>query len=140
MSPAARRHHSRMLFISAAVVLLSFALEVRPDQRVALHGLAEYPLPHLCSSRAFWGFECPGCGLTRSFIHLAHGRWQAASDVHPLGWLVAAAVLAQFPYRLMALRHRSGRPLGQILPRTFGLALVCLLLAVWVAARIPGRF
>jgi hypothetical protein len=121
-----------MLVITIAVVVLSFALEVRPDQRVALREFSDYPVPETCRSRALFGVKCPGCGLTRSFIYLARGDWQSSFAVHRLGWLMALAVLLQFPYRLWALR--SGEPTAGRLNacRWFGYFLIAALVGNWL--------
>jgi hypothetical protein len=121
-----------MLLLAVGVVVLSFALEVRPDQRVALHRLSEYPMPETCRSRALFGVKCPGCGLTRSFIYLAQGDWNASLAVHRLGWLLALAVLLQFPYRLWALR--AGDPSAARLNacRWFGYFLIAALVGNWL--------
>ncbi|MGH7191968.1 MAG: DUF2752 domain-containing protein, partial [Candidatus Saccharimonadales bacterium] len=107
---AARGRHGLFLAMAVFVVALALLLEVR-GERVAFVGLPNYPLPHLCMSRSLFGLSCPGCGLTRSFIRLAHGDWQAAWRVHRLGWLVAAIVLFQLPYRAWMLSgRRNGLP------------------------------
>ncbi len=62
------------------------------------------PLPELCTLRAQFGISCPGCGMTRTFIHLAHGRWQDALTMNPVGIIVFLFVCAQIPlgiYRLV---------------------------------------
>ncbi|HEY4260646.1 MAG TPA: DUF2752 domain-containing protein [Schlesneria sp.] len=92
-----------MLVIALGIGLLSCLLEVRQDQRVYPFGLSNWPVPETCFSRSVTGFPCPGCGLTRSFIDLAHGRWDEAWQHHRIGWLFAIAVLAQIPYRVIAL-------------------------------------
>src|SRR5205807_2633311 len=83
------RRHREMLLLATLVVCLTFVLRVRPDGRVALPGLAEYPLPETCLSQLWFGRKCPGCGLTRSFIFLAHADWPASWRLHRLGWLLA---------------------------------------------------
>jgi len=45
-------------------------------------------LPSVCPFYNLTGLPCPGCGLTRSFVCLAHGQWQEALHWHPLGWVV----------------------------------------------------
>jgi hypothetical protein len=121
-----------MLALAAVVVVLSFALDVVPPDRVALRGLHRWPLPQLCLSRAWFGLDCPGCGLTRSFIYLAHGRWSASLHVHRLGWLFAAAVVVQFPYRLLSLRRPDRPLLPRPWPRLLGLALITSLILNWL--------
>jgi hypothetical protein len=133
---AARTHHRTMLLISCGVVVLAFLFEVRPDQRVALPVAPQYPMPETCMSRQLFGLHCPGCGLTRSLIHLAHGDWRASMAMHRLGWMMAAAVLLQFPYRISCLRHGSALPLGKRIPQWFGYALVFAMIVNWLLEMI----
>jgi hypothetical protein len=127
-----RRRHREMLLIALAATFLPFVLDVLPNQRVAFRGLRQFPLPETCMARSVFGVSCPGCGLTRSFIYLARGDWQHALALHRLGWLLAAAVLLQFPYRLYALR-RGNLSVGQYAAaRWFGYTLLALLVGNWL--------
>ena len=126
------QRHREMLVAAAAVVVLAFLLEVHSDQRVAFSSLPGWPLPETCPARSLLHIECPGCGLTRSFIHLAHGDWRASWNVHRVGWFLALAVVLQIPYRLVALRSSSGLPLGTSFPKLFGTLLIVLLLVNWL--------
>jgi hypothetical protein len=121
-----------MLLLATGVVLLSFVLQVRPDGRVALPGLAQYPLPETCLAQLWFGRKCPGCGLTRSFIFLAHADGPASWRMHRLGWLLALAVLLQFPYRLLALARPGRPPLPVSTCRLFGTTLIVLLVGNWL--------
>ena len=89
-------------------MVLSFALQVRPDERVHVGGLSGLPLPPSCASYELFRVRCPGCGLT-SFIRLAHGDLAASWRYHRIGWVLALAVVVQIPYRLLALRHAGTR-------------------------------
>lgn len=120
-----------MLAIAVLVLLASFGLEVRSDQRVAARGLPNIPLPPTCPLHEFTGCSCPGCGLTRSFVHLAHGDVQASLNVHRLGWLLALAVVAQIPFRLVTLRWPDREILSLANRRRIGLVLITLLIANW---------
>ena len=126
-------YHRLILAIAAGIVLAACLLQVRDDQRVAVSLFARWPLPEVCQSKVLFGVACPGCGLTRSFVHLAHGDIPASLAVHPVGWLVALFVVAQFPYRVWALKTRTAAPLGEQTPWIITGALFALLLAVWIA-------
>lgn len=123
--------HGWILLVACGIVLAAAMLEVLPDQRVAVKGLRRYPLPNACQARATLGVKCPGCGLTRSFVHLAHGDWQSSVQTHRLGWLMAAVVLFQIPYRALAMQ---GRAFPLFSPRT-----VTMLTAV-LAALLAGNW
>jgi hypothetical protein len=127
-----RRRHRLMLLVCSACLLLALLLKVRPDQRVEFAWAPGIPLPHTCVSRAWFGVECPGCGLTRSAIHLVHGDWRSSLAAHRLGWLLVLAALVHFPYRILALARRKDFLLHPRLVRGFGHALVFLLIANWL--------
>jgi len=126
-------YHRTMLWLAIGTVAAALLLRVRPDQKVELMFLQGWPAPELCQSRAWFGWECPGCGLTRSFIHLAHGDIAASLAVHPVGWLMALLVVLQIPYRLWAMRSADGQPLGRLAPWIVAWSLIVLLIASWVA-------
>jgi Protein of unknown function (DUF2752) len=122
--------HWQMLLVAFGVIFAAAMLEVLPEERVAVRGLPHYPLPHLCMSRLLYGATCPGCGLTRSFIHLAHGDWHAAWQVHRCGWLLAALVVAQIPYRALILA-RLLRPVGARIAQGLAFVIVGALILNW---------
>ncbi len=126
------RRHRQMLGIACGIIVLSLVLKVRSDDHAAFWFLPDWPIPSSCPSQAIFGVDCPGCGLTRSFICLAHGDWHRAFLKHRVGWLLALAVVLQIPYRLTALLGRNRQPLGRRFPELFGLALIVALIGNWV--------
>jgi hypothetical protein len=122
------RHHWIVLLLSIGIVLLSCLLVVRPDQRMEFGFLPGIPLPDTCLSRTVLHIPCPGCGLTRSFVYLAHGQWNASWNVHKLGWLLALVVVMQIPYRAFALVKRDPAPMGRIWPARLLILLAVLLI------------
>ena len=133
------RLHREMLAIACAVGLLAFALQELPGGQIAFRGLTRIPLPQTCFSRSWLGIKCPGCGLTRSIIHLAEGQWEASWRSHRLGSLMALVIALQIPYRLLALR-RLDRPLiGTHWQAVLAYALIALLLGNWLVELAAGR-
>jgi hypothetical protein len=126
-----RDRHRTMLWVAVVVVILSFALRLGDSGNVALiwPGLQ---MPTVCGSRALFGIDCPGCGLTRSFVALASGDIRQSLDYHRLGWLLALAVLAQIPYRIFALRELRYRIAERVWPTWFGYFLIAALIANWL--------
>lgn len=60
----------------------------------------------ICLLRRFAGLPCPGCGLTRAFVHLAHGEWAAALVDHPLAPLIAVQLVVGWVAIGLALAGR----------------------------------
>lgn len=133
----ARRRDWQILAVATFVVVMAFALDVLPGgTRVAFRGLHQWPLPETCPARALSGRDCPGCGLTRSFVLLAHGRFRESVHMHHVGWLMAFAVLVQFPYRLLSLR-RPGRVLvPRVVLLLFGWGVWLALVVNWLVTKV----
>ena len=78
-------------------------------------------LPFLrCAWREHTGWPCPGCGLTRVAVRVAHGDVNGAFDANPMGTVAAllfaaCALLAglqlllAFPVPLLALNAKEAR-------------------------------
>ena len=88
-------------FSVSAVLVAAFFLEVRAEGRVGILG-QEWVLPESCFTKYRLGIPCPGCGLTRSFIHLAHGQFAAAWQVNWTGCVLFSYAAFQLP---LALAH-----------------------------------
>lgn len=121
-----------MLWVAVLVVAAALVLEVPSADRVEVSGFRGIPMPGLCLSKSLFGVECPGCGLTRSLVHFFHGDFGASWRAHRIGWIMAIAVLLQFPYRIAALVRRDDYPLGKWGPMAFGYALIVLLVGNWL--------
>lgn len=133
LSKDLRRYHLGVLLASLGVLAAAFLLQVRSDQRVQLSVLPDWPAPEVCYSRALFGWNCPGCGLTRSFVYLAAGDVNASLEVNRVGWLFAVVVALQIPYRLWAIISADGCPLGRRVPWLFVWIPFALLIANWIA-------
>jgi len=138
-----RDPHRIMLWISVAILVAAFLLRERATGRVGLAFLPQWNLPTLCGSRALLGVECPGCGLTRSFVALAGGDWRGSLAANRVGWLIALAVLLQIPYRSYSLYELRASRGGQIPARTWpiwcGYLLIAALVVNWLL-RVSGIY
>jgi len=135
------KHHRNILTICALIVVLALTLQTRSDQRIEFAWLPGVPMPETCASRSMFDFECPGCGLTRSFIAIAAGDFSDAFRLNRTGWLLAIAMLIQFPYRLYLLRriktHGLPEPVPGWLKLAFSWTLIAALIGNW-ALKILG--
>lgn len=86
--------------------------------------------------RAFQ-IDCPFCGMTRSFVALAHGDLAAALRFHPAGPLLFAAMVVAL-VAVVTVFVRRGRPLVE--RRGFAIvseavALACLMISAFKMVR-----
>lgn len=126
-----RLHHWLVLALAVFVIAAAFCLRWGEGGRLRLPG-TRAALPTTCASRLMFGVECPGCGLTRSFVALAAGDVAESYRYNRVGWIVALAVVAQVPYRLIALgRLKRGLAAGQGMA-WMGLGLVAALVVNWL--------
>jgi len=133
-------YHRIMLGISLAVLTASFLLQLPGNTRVELP-IVGIQLPSICVWRNSTGVDCPGCGLTRSFICLAHRRPANAWNYNPAGWLLFAVFVGQIPYRGVQLwRLSSGRQewTGRMLNWTIWI-MVAAIFSQWLIRALLGR-
>ena len=100
------------------------------QERVSLFGMT---LPATCTSQQWFGTSCPGCGLTRSFVALTHGRIVDSLRWHRLGLLLYAFFLCQLAFRfrcLMGARPPTG-PRWEWAQHYVPLTMILLLMANW---------
>lgn len=120
-------YHLVVLVLCGGVMVLAFVLSIR-DQTQVLIPFTSIPLPELCTFRRFTGLGCPGCGMTRCFIALAHGDVRAAWSYNPAGLFLFALFAFQIPYRgLQIWRIRQGLSelrLGWLAAMSLGLVAV----------------
>jgi hypothetical protein len=91
----------------------------------------------MCWFRAAFHIDCPFCGMTRSFVALAHGDVAGAFRFHPAGPLLFAAMAVGL-VALVTVFVRRGQPLFE--RRRFviafeAVALVCLTIGVFKMVR-----
>ena len=91
---------------AAGLAALAVACAVSPER--AESG------PVLCPFRLATGLPCPGCGLTRSWVFIAHGDFGAALRVNPFGYLTMAAAVALIAVVTAAVL--GGRPIPSMSP------------------------
>ncbi|MFK7738562.1 MAG: DUF2752 domain-containing protein [Pirellulaceae bacterium] len=87
-------------FGGAVLVLLAAYSFSVVDGRLVELPFVQIALPETCAFRGTFGMDCPGCGLTRSFVHIAHGRLGDAWQLHAVSFILFAYTLAQLPLSL----------------------------------------
>jgi hypothetical protein len=70
--------------------------------------------PVLCPFRLVTGLPCPGCGLTRSWVYIAHGDFGEAIRANAFGYLTMGAAIALII--VVATAVLLGRPIPSLSP------------------------
>jgi Protein of unknown function (DUF2752) len=60
-----------------------------------------------CPFKLIFSYPCPFCGLSRSFVALAHGDISTSLHYHILGWLMALAYVTAFILFITAILRKS---------------------------------
>ncbi|WP_203328866.1 DUF2752 domain-containing protein [Candidatus Laterigemmans baculatus] len=118
---------------SGGILLLAAVLEFRPPRTIVVP-LLEFSLPETCTAQQMLGINCPGCGMTRSFVLAADGELARAWAMHPIGTLLFLLLVLQIPWRLwQGWQTVRGQPVwrtGQLEWR-IGVALVAASFLWW---------
>jgi len=129
--PAPLRRHWKILLICSAMLLLAVALRLNARGDVLLPYTSGPPLPAACLTRQLLHMDCPGCGMTRSFIAMAHGQASLALAYHRLGPALFLYVLLQVPLQAHVLL--TGRTeLLVIRPRYATAVIWAFIIALWL--------
>jgi len=84
---------------AASVLALARTLEAS----AAGHGThTQLGLPP-CGFYSLTGVPCPACGLTTSFVHLAHGDWVSAALANPVGVPLCLLTFGALPLSVWGL-------------------------------------
>ncbi len=125
-----RKHHATYLGMALFVFALSLFLS-NDGERVVLPFLGT-PLPPLCPLKSWSGLECPGCGLTRSWVALAHLQVAESWAYHRLGIALFVANAYQLIYRPMMIIKGGETPTKLSKIHTWiGRALIAALISNW---------
>lgn len=89
-----------ILFVLAlAPILASFGMSTNGSLSSLSIGGVNLPFYSLCPFRIVTGFNCPFCGMTRSFIYISHLNFKAAWAMNPAGFAVYALFLFEAAVR-----------------------------------------
>jgi len=97
LSSSRVRYHTSILIAAVLIIATASFFQLQHHGKVALPFWGG--LPNICAWKNLFGFDCPGCGLTRCFVAIAHGNWAEAWHFNPAGFLIFAVLIYQIPFR-----------------------------------------
>ena len=116
-----------------ALLLIASALLPLPRNN-AIAGM-----PSLCAFHHFTGLPCPGCGLTRAWVSMAHGHFAEAFIWHPLGPILFTSALFYTFWSAWIALARPPFPLPMKLQTRVIMGAAAVMLIFWVL-RLEGVF
>lgn len=135
---ASKSFHWSLLIICSAVIVLSFLMSTSDDIKVQMP--SGFTLPETCTAKQIFGVGCPGCGMTRAFINISHGRFARAWWLNPASFLMYGLVIFQIPYRSVQLfRLYNSRPaINDVWAIWYIVATGVVLITQWIV-RLSGE-
>lgn len=91
------RQTSRLLGITAFCLAISAVLAI-----LFFYPPSQYPFYPACPIQRLFHLQCPGCGSTRAFAALLHGRLREALRLNPLTICALPAIALDSIYRWTA--------------------------------------
>ena len=132
--------HWTYLAIVLVMLILPFFITPAPegDEDLALLGVR---MPPSCPSRRFLNARCPGCGLTRSFTLLTHGRFGDAVKLHRIGIPLYLFFAYQVVFRILCLRRPEivNSPRVKNVQHYTALVMIGLLVVNWIVGLATGQ-
>jgi len=137
--PRDRASHITYLAIFLVFILAPFLFELHPTSTQPLTFFGYAPPPG-CPSQYYFHLECPGCGITRSFVAFAHGEWALSWHYHRIGILLYLFFAARVPVHAWLLyRPKSAaHPLLEGVYNVSAWIMIALLLLNWLVGLFTG--
>ena len=126
--------HWLVIGICAGALGLAAFLEV-PSPNSPSVAVESHKIPSICGFKNLTGIDCPGCGLTRSWVAGMHGRISDSLRFHRLGWLLMLFAFLQIVRHGVWLARPAARKAVGIWGRRLDgtlMPIVILLLINWI--------
>lgn len=99
-----------ILVVFGGIIGLSILMTPTPEL-VSFFG---FDIPVLCASRKLFGFDCMGCGMTRSFVYMGHFDPSMAFSMNKIGPVLFVLFSTQPPYRAYVIARELLRRRGLV--------------------------
>ena len=91
-----------------------------------------YTIPSLCMFKNITTLDCPGCGITRSFVYAVHGMWYQSYMMHLWGIPLAGFLVSQIPYRIWRAAGGSPMKFNPTFTRWFRIFVIVSIALPWL--------
>ena len=119
-------------YLLAVLLVISALLPLPHDNAIA-------GMPSICLFHNLTGWPCPGCGLTRSWVSMAHGHFADAFVWHPLGPLLFSSALIYTIWSAWLALSRPSFPIPMKLQTRIIIGGALVMFGVW-GLRLAGLF
>lgn len=131
---ASRRTIYRLWLVASWGILLLLPMgKVTQDGQGIQFRWGTTRMPETCIVRRWWGWSCPGCGVTRSLLAIVNCEWRSAYQINPAGFVVASLLVWQCLFRPYGL-NRLGEDIawGEWVHHSLLFVLVVVLAVRWI--------
>jgi hypothetical protein len=125
-------HHLFQAILFASILLAAWFSSVQ-SSHISIFG---HTIPSLCMFKNITTLDCPGCGITRSFVFAVHGYWHESYIMHFWGIPLAAFLVFQVGYRFWRASGRSPIQFNPAFTRWFRIFVVLSILVQWLGKTI----
>jgi hypothetical protein len=89
-------------------------------------------IPHFCLFQEITNIPCPGCNLTGSLYFLLKFQILRSIAMHPVGILIGAYYVLQFPMRILASIDLRRSRIVNNCSKYFSLVIITSIMLVWI--------
>ncbi|WP_324363240.1 DUF2752 domain-containing protein [Acetivibrio sp.] len=89
------------------VVLCSFILNIRDDYTYLKLPGVDFNIPNTCFFKSITGYNCPSCGMTRSFVSIGHFDFKSAFRYNMAGIFAYAWCVLEIIYRILRVLTKN---------------------------------
>ncbi len=94
--------------------------------------ISGHTIPSLCMFKNITTLDCPGCGITRSFVYAVHGEFYKSYIMHFWGIPLAGFLVFQVFYRIWRSLGGLAIKVNPVVARWFRIFVVLSFLLPWV--------
>ena len=109
------------------ISILSFFIIFRSDLILIINSI-----PHICLFKSLLNIDCPFCGTTRAFTHLAEGDFYNAIKYNIVCIIIALYFAMQIPVRVLSLIKNDIIETVNFYSKIFGVLILCLTILTWI--------